>query len=73
MDGSKSRLFPLSKILENPNALYPEYLSPEETKKIKQNWQRHLNGEDLGDSVSLALTLELWLQQVFNQKYRTGE
>lgn len=60
-------------ILENPNALYPEYLSPEETKKIKQNWQRHLNGEDLGDSVSLALTLELWLQQVFNQKYRTGE
>ncbi|MDY6940113.1 MAG: asparagine synthase-related protein [Cyanobacteriota bacterium] len=56
------------KILNNPNALYLEYL---DRAQVLQDWHDHLNGRDLADRLGLTLTLELWLQQVFEKRYRT--
>ncbi|MGK7926498.1 MAG: asparagine synthase-related protein, partial [Spirulina sp.] len=58
------------KILNNPHAYYREYLSPEQIENIQKTWSDHLNGKNLSDKISLTVTLELWLQQVFAGKYR---
>ncbi|MEL6159069.1 MAG: asparagine synthase-related protein [Cyanobacteria bacterium J06623_5] len=59
----------VEEILLNPEALYPAYISEE---KVKQHWQAHLSGEaDQFDKLGQILTFEIWLQQVFNGRYRT--
>ena len=57
------------KILNNRAALYPEYLDREQ---VKQDWKEHLNGRNLADRLSLTISLELWLQQVFEKRYRSN-
>lgn len=55
-------------VLFAPNVLYAEYVSPD---KVKQVWENHqTQKQNQADKISLILTLELWLQQVFNGKYR---
>ncbi|MEL6900919.1 MAG: asparagine synthase-related protein [Cyanobacteria bacterium J06606_4] len=59
----------VEEILFNPEALYPAYICEE---KVKQHWQAHLSGEaDRFDKLGQILTFEIWLQQVFNGRYRT--
>ncbi|MBE9039681.1 hypothetical protein IQ235_02580 [Oscillatoriales cyanobacterium LEGE 11467] len=57
------------KLLNHPSALYPEYL---DRKQVKQDWHEHLHGKNLADRLSLTITLELWLQQLFEKRYRTN-
>jgi asparagine synthase (glutamine-hydrolysing) len=59
------------RILNNPNAYYRNHLSSEQVQNIQQAWQDHLNGKNLADKLSLALTFEIWLQQVFAGNYRS--
>ncbi len=56
-------------ILNNRAALYPEYLDREQ---VKQDWHEHLKGRNLADRLSLTISLELWLQQVFEKRYRSN-
>jgi len=57
------------RILTHPDALYPSYLRDVDVPAL---WRRHLSGERLGFRIGLHFTFELWLQQVFNAKYREG-
>jgi asparagine synthase (glutamine-hydrolysing) len=55
-------------VLFNSEVLYPEYVPQEQVKAV---WLDHLNGNrSNADKLSLMVTLELWLQQIFNGKYR---
>lgn len=56
-------------VLVNPNALYPEYVS---FKKVSFDLDSHFNGKDRSENLCRYLTFEIWLQQVFNGKYREG-
>ncbi len=61
-----SRSF-FERVLQNPSALYGEYISREQvTGKLR----RHLEGKDFTDTLCRALTFEIWLQQVFAAKHR---
>ena len=56
-------------VLLNPDALYPQYIAQE---TVKAHWQAHLSGEkDQFDKLGQILTFEIWLQQVFNGRYRS--
>lgn len=58
-------------ILHNPLALYPQYI---QSNKVKKAWEMHLAGKkDCTEYLCLSLTFEIWLQQVFEAKYRTEE
>lgn len=57
-------------VLEAPDALYPEYTSRDEVVGL---WRAHLAGADKERDLGLRLTFELWLQQVFNGRYRGEE
>jgi len=57
-------------VLEAPDALYPEYTARDEVVRL---WRAHLAGDDKARDVGLRLTFELWLQQVFNGRYRGEE
>ena len=57
-------------MLEAPDALYPEYTSRDEVVGL---WRAHLAGADKERDLGLRLTFELWLQQVFNGRYRGEE
>lgn len=59
----------LGKLIENPDALYPEYVDADEVRGL---WRRHLAGEKLASRVGLHATFEVWLQQLFNREYRSG-
>lgn len=55
-------------ILFAPDVLYAEYVSPDNVKEV---WESHQQSkQNQADKISLILTLEIWLQQVFNGKYR---
>ncbi|MBP0019718.1 MAG: hypothetical protein J7647_19465 [Cyanobacteria bacterium SBLK] len=60
-----------SKILTAPDAYYRNYLTVEQVKNIQQTWREHCDGKNHADKLSLTLTLELWLQQLFEGKYRS--
>jgi len=53
--------------IKNKDALYPEYIPRE---MLEEEWQRHLAGENRVAVLSRAVSFEVWLQQVFNGKYR---
>jgi asparagine synthase (glutamine-hydrolysing) len=59
----------VTKVLTNPSAIYTELVSREQ---VLADWDRHIRGKDFSTSVCRYLTLELWFQQVFEKKYRTG-
>jgi asparagine synthase (glutamine-hydrolysing) len=54
-------------VLMNSDALYPDYIS---RKRVRRDWERHLNGEDHPDYMCRYLTFEIWLQQVYAGNYR---
>ena len=54
-------------IFNNPRALYGEYLS---TNSVLTDWQAHLAGGNVADRLCRVATLEIWLQQVFEQNFR---
>lgn len=54
-------------VLMNSSALYQDYIPLE---MVKQDWENHLKGRNSSEKLSVILTLELWLQQVFKEKYR---
>ena len=56
-------------LLSAPDALYPEFCDREVTL---QDWDNHLNGQNLFDRIGTVFTIELWLQQLFNSRYRDG-
>lgn len=57
----------INKLLSDPNALYTEFISRE---KVLNEWKNHLNGINNETYLFRYLTFEIWLQQVFNKKYR---
>jgi len=57
----------IGNILESKSALYPEFVSRDD---VVQLWHRHLNGLDEARQVFVYLTLEVWLQQLFEGKLR---
>lgn len=59
----------ITRLLKAPDALYPEYCNRDVTL---QDWENHLNGKDSFDRIGTVFTLELWLQQLFNNRYRNG-
>ncbi len=59
-----------TEVLTNSTALYPEYISREQ---VHRDWERHLDGEDHADYLCRYLTFEIWLQQLFEGKFRPVE
>jgi asparagine synthase (glutamine-hydrolysing) len=58
-------------IFNYPQALYPEFI---DRAQVQQEWQGCLEGRcDRYEQLGLVLTLEIWLQQVFNPQYRNAE
>ena len=58
-----------SELLANPGALYRDYISG---KAVTAALEEHLNGSDRSLQLCRYLTLELWLQQVFEGRWRQG-
>ena len=58
-----------SELLSNPDALYRSYIS---RKEVTATLEEHLNGSDRSGQLCRYLTLELWLQQVFEGRWRQG-
>lgn len=59
----------ISRLLQAPDALYPEFCDRQITL---QDWENHQNGQGLCDRIGTIFTLELWMQQLFNGRYRDG-
>lgn len=59
----------LEGLLTDPGALYRGYIGSIDVADL---WRRHLAGENLGSRVGMAVTFELFLQQLFKGKYREG-
>jgi asparagine synthase (glutamine-hydrolysing) len=59
-----------TEVLSNPQALYPGYVPQD---KVLHELESHFLGEDFSVSLCRYLTLELWLQQVYNKRYRDNE
>ncbi|GEM_PF-776892 len=59
----------ITRLLNAPDALYPEFCDRQITL---QDWENHQNGQDLCDRIGTIFTLELWMQQLFNGRYRNG-
>lgn len=58
----------LRELLNSKNAIYPEYIDP---KKILGYLQDHMNANtDRHNELCQALTFEIWLQQIFNNRFR---
>lgn len=53
--------------LKNPNALYPEYLDHD---TVSGDVDAHMGGDDRSQMLCRYLTLEIYLNQVFEDKYR---
>jgi len=60
----------VSSTLDQPKALYPEYIS---RGQVINKWQRHLGGEDHIEDLCRYMTFEIWLQQVFAGKFRDAD
>jgi asparagine synthase (glutamine-hydrolysing) len=56
-------------MLENDQAHYPRFVSKHD---ILRQWQRHLHGEDHTQALCRMLTLEIWLQQIFEGHHRNA-
>jgi hypothetical protein len=56
-------------ILTSRDALYPEFIDRD---SVVGEWKRLLGGAENAPIVSRYLTLEIWLQQAFNGRWRTA-
>ena len=59
----------LNAVLTNPSSIYPEYI---DRKNVVEDWRTHQSGGDRSRRIFQYLTFEIWLQQVFNGKFRKG-
>lgn len=57
----------IEQFLKSEKAIYPEYIDREQ---VYADWKAHLNGKDRSEKICAYLTFELFLQQVFEKKYR---
>jgi asparagine synthase (glutamine-hydrolysing) len=57
-----------SALLNNPKAIYSEYLSK---SAVQSAWNDHLQGADNSDEIFKYATFEIWLQQAFEKKFRS--
>ncbi len=57
------------RVLLSPSAHYGEFIS---ALAVRRSWDEHMRGLDRTEELCRALTFELWLQQVFEQNYRSG-
>ncbi|MGK5092125.1 asparagine synthase-related protein [Deltaproteobacteria bacterium TL4] len=55
-------------VLKNPKALYGEFLSKQAVLTL---WQKHLQGHNYAEALGRYVAFELWLQQIFEKKYRS--
>jgi asparagine synthase (glutamine-hydrolysing) len=55
------------RMIVNPCALYPEFIPREE---IQLCWREHMGGLDRSEKICRTITFELWLQQVFEHRFR---
>jgi asparagine synthase (glutamine-hydrolysing) len=51
--------------LNNPTAIYPEYLPQ---SAVQTAWDDHMRGADHTDEIFKYATFEIWLQQAFEKK-----
>ncbi len=56
-------------VLKNQNSIYQDYVDKE---KVLELWNKHLQGEDHAEDLCLYITFEVWLQQIFEGKFRTN-
>lgn len=63
--GAAKTLF--ENVLRNAEPLYSEYVAQD---RVEFMLDTHLKGRDRSEMLCRYLTLEIWLQQVFNKKYR---
>lgn len=56
------------KILNNPSALYPAYISKEQ---VCNTLTRHQSGENHAEILCQYATFEIWLQQIYENSYRS--
>jgi len=56
-------------LFTSSRAIYPDFIS---RNQVLGDWERHLSGSDHSTTVCKYLTLELWLQQIYEKKYRNG-
>lgn len=59
----------ISNMLGSSKAIFPEFIPQQ---KVINKWQRHLRGDDNSMDICRYLTFEIWLQQVYEKKYRGG-
>lgn len=53
-------------VLNNPSAIYPEYIS---RHHVLETYKRHLAGKNHSEAIGRYLTFEVWLQQVYEGRY----
>lgn len=56
-----------TEVLKSDDAIYPQYLSKE---RVLYELEKHFKGSDFSANLCRYLTFEIWLQQVYNKKYR---
>jgi asparagine synthase (glutamine-hydrolysing) len=54
-------------MIVNPRALFPEFIPREE---IQLSWGEHMGGLNRAEKICRTITFELWLQQVFEHRFR---
>lgn len=59
----------LCELLNNKHALYTQYVKRAEVLSV---WDNHISGKHNVALVNRYATFELWLQQIFEKKYRPG-
>ncbi len=59
----------LDELFKNKNALYPQFLKREDVCSV---WENHINGRYSISLVNRYATFEIWLQQIFEKRFRLG-
>jgi asparagine synthase (glutamine-hydrolysing) len=57
----------ITRLLHDASALYPEWIPRERVLPV---WERHLRGEDQTAMIGRYVTVELFMQQAFMQRFR---
>jgi asparagine synthase (glutamine-hydrolysing) len=66
---SEPNCYFFDQLFSNPKAIYPAYLP---RKVVQSDWNNHLAGQDNSSKVCRYATFEIWLQQIFEKKFRTN-
>jgi len=57
-------------LLRSPSALYAEFIP---RQRVERDLAKHLDGGNRSEGLCAVLTFEIWLQQVFEGKYRSAD